>query len=231
MKPKHIVIALGLFATIAFAQTDSTPSPTPSPTTFEAAGRVESKMFIPEDLMVGPLHSVGEQAENDGLVNTYFLYSGDNASAVTTGIALRTRIREIYAIDKLEGMSKTDEFTKALEKSGKQKIDSVVGLVKDPVGTIKRVPQGASRFFGRIGESLKGGASEGEGNALESITGVDKAKVALAVKLGVSPYSTNQELQEQLTDTARAMAGGGLVIGAALMPIGGGRERLSPGSM
>ena len=84
--------------------------------------------------MKGPLHTVGEQAENDGLVNTYFLYSGDNAWAVTTGVALRTRIREIYAIDKLEGMSKTDEFTKALEKSGKQKIDSVVGLVKDPLG-------------------------------------------------------------------------------------------------
>ena len=222
MKPKHIVIALGLFATTALAQTASTPSPAPPPTTFESGGRVETKMFIPEELMKGPLHTVGEQAENDGLVNTYFLYSGDNATAVTTGIALRTQIREIYAIDKLEGMSKTDEFTKALEASGKQKIDSVVGLVKDPVGTIKRVPQGASRFFGRIGESMKGGKSEGEGNALESITGVDKAKVALAVKLGVSPYSTNQELQEQLTNTARAMAGGGLVIGAALMPIGGG---------
>ena len=166
------------------------------------------------------------------MLNTYFLYSGDNAFAVTTGIALRTRIREIYAIDKLEGMSKTDEFTKAMKKSGKQKVDSVVGLVKDPVGTIKRVPQGASRFFGRIGESLKGGKSEGEGNVLDSITGVDKAKVALAVKLGVSPYSTNQELQEQLTNTARAMAGGGLGYrrgaDADRRRIG---SRLSPGSM
>ena len=52
------------------------------------------------------------------------------ALQVTTGIALRTRIREIYAIDKLEGMSKTDEFTKALKKAGKQKVDSVVALVK-----------------------------------------------------------------------------------------------------
>ena len=172
--------------------------------------------------MKGPLHTVGEQAENDGLVNTYFLYSGDNASAVTTGIALRARIREIYAIEKLEGMSKTDEFTKAIKESGKEKVDSVVALAKDPVGTIKRVPQGASRFFGRIGESLKGGKSEGESNVWDSIAGVDKAKTALAVKLGVSPYSTNQELQELLTSTARAMAGGGLVIGAALLPIGGG---------
>jgi hypothetical protein len=221
MQTKHFVLALSLFATTAFAQTGSAPSPVPPPVPFESEGRVEAKMFLPEDLLAGRLHTVGPQAENDGLLNTYFLYSGNNAFEVTTGSALRIRIRELYAIDKLRGMSKTDEFKKALKAAGKQKVDSVVGLVKDPIGTIKRVPQGASRFFGRIGESMKGGGSEGEGKALQNITGVQKAKVALAAKLGVSPYSTNQELQEQLTNTARAMAGGGLVLSVATMPIGG----------
>lgn len=221
MLTKHLVFALSLFATMALAQTGSTPSPTPANAAFESEGRVEVKMFLPEDLLKGKLHTVGPQAENDGLLNTYFLYSGNNAFEVTTGIALRIRIRELYAIDHLRGMSKTDEFTKALKAAGKQKVDSVVGLVRDPFGTIKRVPQGASRFFGRIGESLKGGGSEGEGKALQNITGVQKAKVALAAKLGVSPYSTNQELQEQLTNTARAMAGGGFVLSVASMPIGG----------
>ena len=56
---------------------------------------------------------------------------------------------------------------------------------------------------------------------LQSITGVQKAKVALAAKLGVSPYSTNQELQEQLTNAARAMAGGGFVVSAATAAVGG----------
>lgn len=221
MQTRHLVLALSLFAATAFAQTDSAPSPVPPSATFESEGRVETKLFLPEDLLKGKLHSVAPQAENDGLLNTYFLYSGNNAFEVTTGSALRIRIRELYAIDKLRGMSKTDEFNKALKAAGKQKVDSVVGLVKDPIGTLKRVPQGASRFFGRIGESMKGGASEGEGKALENITGVQKAKVALAAKLGVSPYSTNQELQEQLTNTARAMAGGGFVLSVASMPIGG----------
>ncbi len=220
MLSKNILIALSLLAATAFAQTESTPSPAPPQTAFETAGRVEAKMFLPEDLLKGGLHTVDPQAENDGLLNTYFLSSGNNVFEVTTGFSLRTRIREIYAIDKLRGMSKTDEFTKALKTAGKQKVDSVVGLVKDPVGTMKRVPQGASRFFGRIGESMKGGGSETEGKALDNITGAQKAKIALAAKLGVSPYSTNQELQEQLTNTARAMSGGGLVISAALMPLG-----------
>src|ERR1044071_1966051 len=104
MLTKHIVISLSLFATTALAQTDGAPSPTPLETTFESPGRVETRMFLPDDLMKGRLHSVGQQAENDGLLNTYFLYSGDRAFEVTTGTALRIRIRELYAIDKLRGM-------------------------------------------------------------------------------------------------------------------------------
>lgn len=178
-------------------------------------------MFLPEDLLKGRLHSVAPQAENDGLLNTYFLYSGDQAVEVTTGIALRTRIRELYAIDKLRGMSKTQEFTKAMSKAAKQKLENAAGIVRDPVGTLKCVPQGASRFFGRIGEGLKGGGSKTEGNTLQGITGVEKAKAALAAKLGVSPYSTNQELQEQLTNAARAIAGGGFIVKAATAAVGG----------
>jgi hypothetical protein len=220
MITKTLPIALSLLATTALAQTNSSPSPAPVETAFESPGRVEAKMFLPQELLKGPLHTIDPQAENDGLLNTYFFYSGNNAFEVTTGTALRIRIRELYAIDKLRGMSKTEEFGKALSKAAKQKAESVAGIVKDPIGTIKRVPQGASRFFGRIGEGLKGGGSKTESNAVQGLTGVDKAKVALAAKLGVSPYSTNQELQEQLTNTARAMAGGGLVVNAALMPLG-----------
>lgn len=221
MTTKHISIALSLLAATALAQTNGTPSPAPLETTFESVGPVETKLFLPQELLKGRLHSIDPQAENDGLLNTYFLSSGNNTFEVTTGIALRVRIRELYAIDKLRGMSKTEEFTKAMSKAAKQKAESVAGIVKDPIGTMKRVPQGASRFFGRIGEGLKGGGSKGEGNALQGITGVEKAKAALAGKLGVSPYSTNQELQEQLTNTARAMAGGGLVVSLATAAVGG----------
>jgi len=83
------------------------------------------------------------------------------------------------------------------------------------------VPQGASRFFGRVGDSLKSIGSTSEGNKAQGITGVEKAKAKLAAELGVSPYSTNQELQEQLTNTARAMAGGGFVLNLATGVVGG----------
>jgi len=219
MKSKYILIAFPFLSIAALAQTDTTTSPAPQ--AFETPGRVPTKMFIAADLMSGPLDSVGDFAENDGMNNSYFLYSGNDAWAVTTGIALRTRIREIYAIAKLREMSKTDEFSQAMANAGKQKIEGVVGIVTNPLGTIQNIPLGASRFFGRIGESLKGGRTQGQGNALQNVIGISKAKVALAVKLGVSPYSYNQELQTQLTNNARAMALGGLVVSAATAAVGG----------
>jgi len=219
MKLKYILIAFAFLSITALAQTETTTSPAPQ--AFESSGRVQAKMFVPADLMTGPLHSVADFADSDGMNNTYFLYSGDDAWAVTTGIALRTRIREIYAIDKLREMSKTEEFTKAIANAGQQKIEGVVGIVTNPVGTVQNIPLGASRFFGRIGERLKYGRDEGQGSRLQNVSGVNKAKSALAAKLGVSPYSFNQELQKQLTLNARAMAMGGLVVKAATAAVGG----------
>jgi hypothetical protein len=219
MKSKYIFIAFTFLSMPALAQIETTTSPAPQ--AFESSGRVETRLFISADLMHGPLHSVGDYAENDGMNNTYFLYSGDDAWAVTTGIALRTRIREIYAMDKLREMSKTEEFTEAIANAGQQKIEGVVGVVTNPVDTIENIPLGASRFFGRIGDRLKDRGEGEQGGRLQKVTGVSKAKSALAAKVGVSPYSFNQELQKQLTINARAMALGGLVVRAATMAVGG----------
>jgi hypothetical protein len=221
-RQSFLFIALSLLARAILAQNDRTPSPPATEAAFELEGQVDAKMFLPPDVMKGRSHSVAERAENDSLSNTYFLYSGNQTFEITTSAALRTRIRELYAIEKLRATSKTEEFGKAMAAAGKQKVENVKGIVKDPVGTIKRVPQGASRFFGRIGDTIKSVGSDSEGKKnLQGITGVEKAKVKLAAKLGVSPYSTNQELQEQLTNTARAMAGGGFVLSMATGAIGG----------
>lgn len=223
MKLKFILLTLISIATGASAQSDDAAFLTQFEKTFEQGGAVAAKDFIPAELMKGRLHTVRPLVDSDGLHNTYFLDTVDGVLEVTGTPALTTRIREIYALDHLRGLSKTEEFGKALAKTAGAKVESVVGVVRDPVGTIKNVPKGASRFFGRIGEGLKGGKSEEEGGRpLAGITGVSKAKTQLAAKLGVSPYTTNEELQRELTSTARAMAGGGLVVSAATAAVGGG---------
>ena len=207
----------------AMAQTDDAFL-TKFESTFEVPGGVPAKDFVPAAVMSGRLHTVRPLASNDGLRNTYYMDTPSGVQEITGTPALITRIREIYAIDHLRGVSKTEEFGKALANAGKAKIDSAGQLLSDPFGTIKNVPKGASRFFGRIGEGLKsvGNKDEGGGGAVAGILGVTSAKAKLAAQLGVSPYSTNEELQSELTKVAQASAGGGLVVNVAASAAGGG---------
>src|SRR5438552_19200585 len=109
-------------------------------------------------------------------------------------------------------MSKTEEFTKAIANAGQQKIEGVVGIVTNPVGTVQNIPLGASRFFGRIGERLNYGRDQDSGNRLQNVSGVSKVKSALAAQLGVSPYRFVQELLKKITHNAREMDMGGLIV-------------------
>lgn len=223
MKTFHFLTAFALFTATALAQTDDKAFLDKFEKTFELPGTVPADRFVPADRMSGQLHSVRPMADNDGLNNTYYLDTELRVIEVTGTPALLVRIREIYALEHLRRLSKSEEFGKALAKSAEAKLESVAGVVRDPIGTIKSVPKGASRFFGRIGEGLKGGKSHEEGGSpLAGITGVSKAKAQIAAKLGVSPYTTNEELQRELTANAQAVAGGGLLLSATTSLATGG---------
>jgi len=223
MKTTRLLSVLALLSATAFAQTDDKAFLERFEKTFEQGGSVPAKDFVPEAQMHGALHTVRPLADNDGLNNSYFLDTPSGVQEITGTPELIVRIREIYALEHLRGLSKTEEFGKAIVKSAGAKVDSVAGVVRDPIGTIRNVPKGASRFFGRIGEGLKGGKSQEEsGGLLAGIAGTDKAKAQLAAQLGVSPYTTNEELQHELTSTAKAMAGGGLIVSAATSLASGG---------
>lgn len=221
MRFKIILFTLLAVTAGAFAQGDDPAFLAQFEKTFEQGGAVKAERFVPAALMNGRLHTVLPLAYNDGLLNLYFVDTPEGRLEVTGTPALAARIRELYALDYLRGLSKTDEFVKALGQTGKAKLESIAGIVRDPISTMKNVPKGASRFFGRIGEGLKGGKSESEDRGLAGIAGVSKAKAKLAASLGVSPYTTNEELQRELMEVARAMAGGGLVVNAATAAVGG----------
>src|SRR4029453_1847455 len=49
-----------------------------------------------------------------------------------------------------------------------------------------------------------------------------KAKAKIAAELKISPYTTNEPLQQELTRVARASAGGGLILNLAASAATGG---------
>jgi hypothetical protein len=200
----------------------------PGSGTYESPGPVDAASFIAPVPLQGPGYSVYPQGYNDGLMNRYQITLSSGAKLEVLGTeALLERIVEAAAIEDLRRVSSSENFGKALGKAGGDKLKAAGSAIMNPLKTLGSVPKGASRFFGKIGEGLKGGASEYEDKAYADLAGAAQAKRQLAAKYGVNPYSTNPELQDELNKVAWVQAGVGGAINIGLSAATGGAAGLA----
>ena len=200
---------------------------TPAPgeeTSYDLPGAVAAAPLLPEKTLASGAPPIAPEADADGLHATFTLDGPDGPETITGIQSLLNRIKEIQAIDSLRRMNKSAEFGKALLASGKEKIESVKEAVKDPVRTAQQLPRGASKFFGRLGNTIKH-ASEGKigaTQAAEGALGVNRKRAELCLKLGVSPFTRDRTLRMELDLAARAMAAGATLVNVSGLIVGGG---------
>lgn len=199
------------------------PTP-PGQPEYELPGPVETAALLPQSLRDGPAGRVAPQAEADGWHVTYTLNGPAGRETLTGTQFLANREREIRAVATLRAMNKSEEFGKALLASGGEKLQSVADAVKDPVHTLQKLPKGASKFFGRLGNTVKHVAEGkvGATDAAESAFGVQRKRAQLCLDLGVSPFTRDPELREELDTAARAMAAGATLVNLTGLIVGGG---------
>lgn len=195
---------------------------------FEGPGAVDAASFIAPVPLQGAGYSVYPQAYNDGLINRYQITLSSGAKQEVLGTeALLERIVEAAAIEDLRRVSSSEKFGQALGKAGGDKLKAAGSAIMNPLKTIGSVPKGASRFFGKMGESMKGGASDYEDKAYANLAGAAQAKRQLAAKYSVNPYSTNPELQDELNKVAWVQAGVGGAMNIGLSAATGGAAGLA----
>jgi hypothetical protein len=214
--------AVFLFLGLAVAHADN-PAPSGQPA-YELPGPVETATLLPESLRDGPAGRVAPRAEADGWHVTYTLDGPAGREMLTGTQFLANREREIRAVATLRAMNKSEEFGKAVLASGGEKLQSVADAVKDPVHTLQKLPKGASKFFGRLGNTVKHVAEGqvGATDAAESAFGVQRKRAPLCLDLGVSPFTRDPELRTQLDTAARAMAAGATLVNLTGLIVGGG---------
>jgi hypothetical protein len=133
---------------------------------------------------------------------------------------LKIRVAEIPAIVELEDTSKTKTFAQAFARTSIEPIKAAGLMIMNPIDTVKGLPEGVGRFFGRVGlgaqrlheaatEPDESSASEkaGEfatrtGHATRDILGYEQERRELAKRLHVDPYTTNPILSKQLDEFA-----------------------------
>jgi len=211
---------------VTFAQS---PSPFTSPAAASAAFELPrvwpSTAFLPGADQPGPGWRIGPTVSNDGIYNTWSVSSAIGPFEITGNERLIELLREIEATIRLQELSKSREFAQGLADAGRARLDSVVQVAKDPVETVRRLPQGASRFLGRVGGTINNamhGSLDIDRSATPEETarrlmGIERAKRLIAAELGVNPYSHNQILQRALNDVATVRALGTVTISVGSM--------------
>jgi hypothetical protein len=215
------VVMLGCLVSPAVSEDVVRASPA-----YETPGSVNALDFLPKSAFAGKKLFAEKTAQNNGLQNTYRIRAGTEEYEVTGSEAALQLLQELRAINELRQISTAKAVTRGLTQSAKATYQTGQQIVRDPIGAVKKVPQGASRFFGKVKDFFNEdeedtGQRASVGDSIKGFLGVDDEKRKLAARLGIDVYSRNEALQKELDRVASAMAGGGLVLDIGTIPIGG----------
>ncbi len=199
----------------------------PSKTPYEAPPTLNAKAILRPEYLSGPHHQVRTSVPTYAGNNHFVIDSDFGVFEADGNTELATRIQEIYAINKLSELSRTDEYKEALKKAAQSPLKVAQDLVSNPVKTVTGVPKGIWKFMNRAGQSIKEVGQQRERSPYEDSMGRDligfsKAKRAIALQLGVDPYSSNEALQKELNSVSWASFAGSMTVTLALAPVGGG---------
>jgi hypothetical protein len=182
---------------------------------YEQPGYLPAAQFLNPAALAGPGYRVRPDAFCDGLNNSYEVDSDLGYFEVIGGEVLLLRIAEVIATAQLKQVNAGAEYGEAAAQAGESTVRAVGKTISNPLKAIGNLPRGASKFFGSVGEGMKGGKSAYEDKSYTELLGASRAKRELAFAYRVSPYTRTEALQAELNRVGWAKAGGKLTVGAA----------------
>lgn len=222
-------LALGMLGGVCCVAQTSVPSaPSAVSSDFEELPELKASEILKSEILKGPHHVVRESVPTSSGMNQFVIDSDYGVFDAEGNDMLLRRIKEVYAIDQLRAVSKTDQFEQSLMTAANGPYNAAKNVVRDPVGAVSGAGKGLMKFMGKVGQSAKN-VAKGEaekptsesGKTGQDILGYTKTKKKLAISMGIDPYSTNQVLQKALDDVAWASWAGGFMFSAATFPISG----------
>jgi hypothetical protein len=169
---------------------------------WEAPPVLDASSILPRELARGPDHEVEARVTTDDLLQHFRLRSTFGPFDVDSREMLEIRVREVYAISRLDAVSKTSVFTKAFAESTSSTYASVKRVVDRPRETAHAVPAGASRFLKRAYRMAQKGVDQGK-DALVT----DEREKAEAEKEKAARVAQGLPAEKTAEEKTRAAAG------------------------
>ena len=221
-----LVLAVG----IALPGMGQVTSPSPSEqgnSDFEELPELKASEILQPEFLKGQYHTVRESVPTASGMNQFVIDSDYGVFDADGNEMLLRRIKEVYAIDQLKSVSRTDQFKESLVAAAKGPYNAAKNVIQDPVGAVSNAGKGLMKFMGRVGQTgknvAKGQAEKptSEGKTGQDVIGFTKTRRKIAISMGIDPYSSNSVLQKTLDDVAWASWAGGFAFSAATFPISG----------
>jgi hypothetical protein len=197
-------------------------NPNLADTPYEPLPTFRASDLLPADLMTGDFHTIAETVDNDGYENRYTIESKFGTFTAHRKDYVAERIREVYAIEELNKISRSDAFAQGVAQAATSPFRALKGLATEPVGTVTGVVRGVGALFSQAGEMITGSRGELEDSAARELVGFGAIKRQVADMLSVDPYTTNQVVQDRLGEVSWAGFAGGLSLAPLTAGVGGG---------
>lgn len=129
---------------------------------------------VPAKIIKTEYYQIDPVVKSNGFLNIYTIKSNFGDYQVTGNLSLLILIRELYALNELQHLSKSKVFIEAAANSATGSIESMFHVATNPVQTVKGIPGGVSRLFSRTKDTA-GAVYEGSknvaGEAVDTVTG------------------------------------------------------------
>lgn len=191
-------------------------------TSYEQGTSLKASALLSADLLKSNLYTIDEEVLNDGLLKQYTVRSIFGVFRPTSTLAVKQLILEIRAIAAMKKVKTKSTAAQSVVQSGKNTVDAVANLVTSPKETLEGAVSGVGSLFSRASQVVgRRKTTDAEDNKLEQLIGKSKSKGMIATKYGVSVYSMNPVLQDELERLAWADYLGGIGVGLAQSAVPG----------
>ena len=181
---------------------------------FEYKTMLKASNLLGPELLNSDLYTVDEVVLNDGLLNHFIVRSRFGIFRTDSTQETIQLLREIQAIALMKKIETKDTAVDSVVQSGKNAVTAISDLATDPVTTLEGAAAGVNSLFNRATQVVgKRKTTNAEDTKVEQFIGKSKSKGEIANKFGVSVYSLNPLLQEELDRLAWADYLGGLSVG------------------
>lgn len=212
---------------------------------FESPPTLRAADILEPALLAGPHFTVDATVRSGGYMNHFVIHSDYGDFEAHGRTMLGIRLKEIAALARIQEISKTDVFIRAARDAAvgvvTEPVKAARGIVRDPVGTVTRLPRGIGRLLSgyaaqgkEAAESVSDAATDiGESNngdevlddigdtgrsAVRAVFSISSAERRWARQFGTDPYSTNTVLRKAIEDIAWFDRIGSLAPGLAGVP-------------